>query len=320
VTAHTPSSAAGRAGPGASPRGRAGTDSIANDLAMRQHGIVTRRQLLDAGISSGVVDRRVRARTLRAVHPGVYRVGPVAAAHSLEMAAVLACGDAALLSHLSAAALWEMLPVALAGGAVDVALGNGHRRPSGVRVHRLGTLRPDHVTTRAGIPVTVPARTLFDIARQVSLRTLEQAWGQALALRLATPAEVDRLLAPLRGQPGSLSLRAIVGLAHPGRTRSEAEERFLALVRRARLDPPTTNTPVAGYEVDFLWPRERLVVEIDGFAFHASAASFERDRRRDAELTGAGMRVIRVTWRQLADEPEAVLARLVRALALAGRL
>ncbi len=290
-------------------------DRAIDELAGRQHGVVARRQLLDAGVASHVIDRRLRAGRLRRVHQGVYQVGPVTAPRAAEMAAVLACGASAVLSHRSAAALWRLTSEPEAG-PVEVITRAGNRPRRGLRLRRMGTLRADEVTKLSGIPVTTASRTLYDLAATTESRGLERAVGEAFALRLTTPAQLWSVVSRHARTRGSANLRAILEAGEPALTRSEAEERFLALIRKARIQRPTANVKIGRVEVDFLWRRERLVVEIDGFAYHSSAGAFERDRRRDAVLIGAGYRVARITWRQLADEPEAVIARLVKALAV----
>lgn len=252
------------------------------------------------------------------MHRGVYLVGPLTAPHAGEMAAVLACGARAALSHWSAAALWSMAPAreSSAPAEVSTAQGDPSRRPN-IIVHRVRSLREQEVITWEGIRITTPARTLCDLSRTATRRELEVALGEALARGLAnrddiaaqvarmTPARVGRLRAVLEDD------------TEPTLTRSRAEERFLSLVRAAQLPTPAANVSVRGYRVDFFWRAERLVVEVDGFAHHASVRMFERDRRRDAELTAAGLRVVRVTWRQLVKEPHALIARVAQALARA---
>jgi hypothetical protein len=130
-----------------------------------------------------------------------------------------------------------------------------------------------------------------------------------------TPAAASGLASLIAGRPGGPLLREVLGEHGPLFTRSEAEVRFLGLIERAGLPVPQVNSRVAGYEVDFHWPEAGLVVEVDGFAYHSSARVFEQDRIRDGDLTGAGLRVIRVTWRQLTTEPLAVAARLGACLA-----
>ena len=284
-------------------------------IAKRQHGVVTRSQLLRIGVPPDVVDRRAGAGRLRRVHQGVYLVGPVTAVRAPEMAAVLACGTSAVLSHWSAAALWK-IPAVQDRAFVHVLVGG--RRPAsrpGICVHLAGELRPDEITTIDSIPITTPGRTLCDLAPRLAERDLERAVAETFALRIASQSELSSLVQRYSRRPGIRRLQNLLACAsRPALTRSEAEEQFLALIRKAQLREPEVNVRVEGYEVDFLWRVERLVVEIDGRAFHSSDRSFESDRRRDGVLLGAGLRVMRVTWRQIVREPEALLVRLVRAL------
>ncbi len=183
-----------------------------------------------------------------------------------------------------------------------------------VRLHRV-KIRHDEITRLRGFAITTPARTLLDLAAELGQRDLEQAFARMLRTRCASSSEVNRLLERYPARSGAPRLRAVLDAGSaPALTRSEAEERLLALVLRARLPRPRTNAKVAGYEADLLWPAQRLVVEVDGYAFHASRDAFEADRRRDAAFAAAGFRVMRVTWRHLTDEPETVVARLAQAL------
>jgi very-short-patch-repair endonuclease len=273
-------------------------DRIVMDLAATRHGVVTARDLAAVGLERRAVARRVAQGHLRRLHRGVFLAGPLLGARTREMAAVLAVGHDAAVSHRSAAALWELLPPA--DEPVDVTVTRGHpRNRPGIRVHR--TRRLEH-SLNAGVPVTTPLRTLQDLACSVGTRDLERAIEEAQVRRLVTQQELDRLHSR--------------GARHePSLTRSEAERRLLALIRAARLPPPRTNTRVGRYEVDFLWADHRVVVEVDGFAFHSSRAAFERDRARDRDLQLSGYTVLRFTWRQLVEEPEAVVAALASALA-----
>jgi very-short-patch-repair endonuclease len=172
------------------------------------------------------------------------------------------------------------------------------------------------VTKLDNLPITTVPRTLHDLAGVAGQQELERALAQAPGLGLTTHDDLLSLLERASWRPGVSRLRALLAReAPPALTRSEAEERFLALIRKGQLPKPAVNTSVRGYSVDFLWRAERFVVEIDGFAFHSQSPKFESDRRRDAELAAAGVRVVRVTWRQLVGEPEAVLVRLALALA-----
>ena len=171
---------------------------------------------------------------------------------------------------------------------------------------------------RHGLELTAPARTLTDLAATHDARQLERAYEQARVLGLVRSREMRAALDRLAGRRGARTLRIVLDADEgPALTRSEAERRMLELVRAARLPAPEANVRLRGYEVDLLWRSQRLVVEIDGFAFHGSREAFERDRRRDADLQAHGMRVLRVTWRQLQAEPASLIARLAQALVAA---
>ncbi|MGH7575849.1 MAG: DUF559 domain-containing protein [Longimicrobiales bacterium] len=296
---------------------RTDIEEVIARFAARQHGVVARAQLLRAGVAADVVDYRLRTGRLRSIYRAVYVAGPLPLPNAREMAAVLACGNGAAVSHRSAASLWQLLPRGDEASVVEVAVKSGRagNRP-GIRVHRLRTLRKDEVTTQDRIPVTTPARTLYDLGGVTTPRALERALAEAMARRVTTRS---RMLSVLDCHPkgrGVSALRALLeSRPGPALTRSEAEERFLALVRKARLREPEVNVMAQGNNVDFYWRVDRLVVEIDGRAYHSSPQAFERDHQRDATLVAAGLRVMRVTWRQIVDEPEAVLVRLAQALA-----
>ena len=299
---------------------RRDTEDAITALASRQHGVVTRTQLITIGVSPDIVDRRLKARQLRPLQRGVYFAGPLLVPRAREMAATLACGTSAVVSHRSAAALWQLLPDANSAGPVDVIIPQQLRRGRpGIRIHRIGTLRPAEVTKLDEIPLTTPARTLYDLAATASSREVERALAEAFARRLANRSQIEAVLTRYEQRPGSNRLRALLmSETQPARTRSEAEESFLALIRQTEIPRPEVNIVVSGYEVDFFWRAERFVVEIDGFAFHLSQRRFDSDRRRDAVLAASGVRVIRVTWPQIKTEPEALLVRLAQALARAS--
>jgi very-short-patch-repair endonuclease len=290
------------------------------ELATRQRGVITRAQLLRIGLTRGAIDHRVKSARLHTLHRGVYLVGhAVQAKGARELAAVLACGRGAVLSHRSAAGLWRLLPDS--EGDFDVTV-PGRRCESrhGIRVHHVGSLDRRDIRSLGGIPVTAPARTILDLAAVVSSRDLERALAEVHARRLAQRSELVALLARLPRRPGVAAFRPLIESdSAPALTRSEAEERLLALIRAAELPAADVNVRIGGHEVDFLWRNQGLVVEVDGFSFHSSRAAFERDRLRDAELGAQGFRVMRVTWRQIARKPEAVVARIAMALATAGQ-
>lgn len=243
--------------------------TVAAGIAIRQHGVVTRGQLLAAGVAAKTVTRMADEGALHRLHRGVYAVGHRAIGEKgRAMAAVLACGPGAVLSHLWAAALWGLCP--WPKGDVDVMATSGRGRP-GIRIHRTRALLNAEVTRHHGIRVTRPARTLADLRQP---------------RRLVAEAQVRRLIpSPAEGI-----------------TRSELERRFLRLIEEAGLPTPLMNQRVEGFEVDAVWPEERLVVELDGWEFHRTREAFERDRERDAVLTAAGWRPMRLTARGLHAE------------------
>lgn len=284
-------------------------------LAARQHGVVSRTQLLEMGVRAAQVAVRVRRHSLRLLQRGIYLVGPLEVSGARLMSAVLCSGESAVVGHWSAAELWRIREPSGTSSAVDVIIAPGdRRRRPGVRHHRMEIQR-DEVTTIDAIPVTTPARTLYDLAGSISGRDLEQAVAESLARGVTDAVRIEAMAKRYRNRPAARRLMALLGADHaPALTRSAAEEALLALIRRAQLPRPEMNVRVHGCEVDLFWRSERLIAEMDGFAFHGSRRSFEADRRRDATLAAAGMRVMRVTWRQLEKEPEALLVRLTQAL------
>jgi very-short-patch-repair endonuclease len=291
-------------------------DPLIAGIAAAQHGVVTRTQLLCAGLSRRAIEHRLSQKRLHPVHRGVYLVGhPVPPPLARETAAILACGDGAVLSHDSAAAVWGFRT--LTGEPIDITLpGRSGRSRSGIRVHSARSLDPRDVRHHSGLPLTAPVRTLIDVAQALSPRDLQRAYEQAQILRFVREADLRAALARSPGRRGGPALRALLDDDRkPALTRSEAEARLLGLLRAADLLPTAVNERVGRHEVDFLWNEQRLVVEVDGFAYHAHRAAFERDRIRDAELQAAGYRVMRVTWRQIERRSEAVIARLAEALA-----
>jgi very-short-patch-repair endonuclease len=188
------------------------------------------------------------------------------------------------------------------------------RAREGLRVHVVRRLDRRDIRVREGVPLTAPARTLLDLAAAIPVRDLERAVNEAQIRRLARPRQLLDVLERSRRRRGARALRELLDV-DPAFTRSEAERRLLRLLRAAGIPPTDVNVRIGRHEVDFLWREQRLVVEVDGYAFHSSRAAFERDRLRDAELQTAGYRVMRVTWRHLVEEPEAVIARVAQALA-----
>ncbi len=273
-----------------------------------QHGLVTRRDLLDAGVTRAELDHRVRISRLHVVHRGVYSVGHRAlTADAVSLAAVLACGPEAALHLGWAAAHWRMLSAA--PDPIEV-VHTGARRtgPEGVRLRRTVRLEAE---IHRDVPVTTPLRTLLDLAA-TSHPGLELAVNEAQALKLVTHAELEHLASS--GRRGSAAIRHVIQDV-PGYTREEAERRLRSLILKAQSPRPRLNQCVEGHDADAVWLDQRLVIEVDGYASHGSRHAFERDRRLDQQRTAAGYRTLRVTWRQLTREPEAVVAGIATALA-----
>jgi very-short-patch-repair endonuclease len=280
-------------------------------IAGRQHGVVARRQLLDVGFTPDEVQGRLNRGHLHLIYRGVYAVGHEAlSVRGRWMAAVLAGGADAVLSHRAAAALWELRPIP--SGPIDVSAPGRSRRASKagtqieVRVHNVRALDSRDRAVVHGIPVTSVSRTLLDYAEVARPQQLRHALEAAERLDQLDGRAIDQLLARARGRRGVRVLREVIAsVTGPAPwTQSELERRFLSLVRGAGIAEPHANVSVAGCVVDFFFPAPRpLVVEVDGYAFHKSRARFEDDRRRDAKLLMLGVPVIRVTQRRIADDP-----------------
>lgn len=287
-----------------------------NRLLTRQFGQVSRRQLLELGLGAEAIRHRVSTGRLSRVRRGVYGVsGAPPTREGRWMAAVLACGDDAVLSHLSAAALWRLTERDPA--VIDTSLpGRSRRLHEGLRVHRPRHLDPEDCTRRTGIPVTTVARTLIDLAEVVGSRSLERLLDEAEYLGLLDQRELAEALERNHTRSGAARLRATLGRHEPGttRTRSPLEEAFLRLTRKAELPAPEVNEPLGPYKIDFLWRAQRVAVETDGRRSHDRSAQRERDSARDAWLTANGYRPLRFTWQQVNQRPEEVLAALRTAL------
>jgi very-short-patch-repair endonuclease len=281
-------------------------------IAARQHGVIARGQLLELGLGKGAIQRRLAAGKLHRLYAGVYSVGhSVLPARASFIAAVLACGPGALLSHRSAAELWGLMHSS--GRRIDVIVaGNGRHSSDRLCLHRARNLHPEDHATLDGIPVTSLARTLLDLAAVVPPRVLERAVEEAERLRLFDLRAVERLLERSRGHRGRRALiAAIAEAAHTVLwTRSELEKQFLKLCRAAALPQPAVNVWAEGFEVDAVWLEQKLVVELDGYEHHGGRSAFERDRKRDTKLQLAGYRPIRVTQRRIEREPDELVGEL----------
>jgi very-short-patch-repair endonuclease len=280
---------------------------------------VTAAQLLELGLDRHAINRWCQADLLHRIHHGVYAVGHSTLTPLARMqAACLACGPDAVLSHATAAFLWDLLrspPFPL-----DVTLMSGRSRPkAGIRVHRCVEFDRRDLRWRHGLTVTSPAKTIIDLAAQVNLDEFDRLVAEARARGLLRPGELEAALERAFRRPGAARVRQFLAYEEePDFTRSKGERKLRRFLRQARLSQPRSNRHVAGWEVDFLWEAEKLVVEFDGFRFHGHRRAFERDRRKDVELANAGYEVLRFTWRQLEQEPLVVIAAIARALGRRG--
>jgi very-short-patch-repair endonuclease len=278
-------------------------------LVDEQHGVVARAQLLELGLGRNAINHRLNTGRLHAVATGVYAVGrPEMTQQGRWMAAVLCCGSGALLSHGSAAALWEIAGEHR-GIEITARTASPRRRP-GLRVYRRPTLADRHVTSRQDIPVTGIVQTLVDLAANLRPRAVERAVNEADRLGRITPPELRVALEVHRCEPGVKPLRTLLDRRTFRLTRSELERLFLPMTKEVGLPLPLTKQWVNGFEVDFYWPDLGLVVETDGLQYHRTPAEQARDRLRDQTHTAAGMTPLRFTHEQVRYEPNHVAAIL----------
>ena len=283
-------------------------------LAGVQYGVVTRQQLRDLGVGDTGIRERLRTKRLHRIHRGVYAVGHSALpARAHWMAAVLACGDGAVLSHTAAGAHHQLRASSASRVDVTVPRRSGSRHQHGIRLHRSGRLTPEDVTVRDGIPITTVARTLLDLADVLQRPALKRAIDEAEYLRLL---DMTAVIAAVDRNPGRRGARLLEVAKGPLElTKSALEDRFLALVERHGLPRPKAGARIEGYEVDFYWPEANLIVELDGFAAHGTRSRFESDRLRDRRLWQAGKRTVRLTANALTYEEDAIVAELSEAVA-----
>jgi very-short-patch-repair endonuclease len=279
-------------------------------LVAKQHGVVTREQLLALGMDPQAIKYRVRRGRLHPVQRGIYAVGrPQLTRHGTLLAAVLSCGSEAALSHQAAA---EVLGIRKQGaGPIDVTVPVAKRNRPGVRVHR-AALPPSERTTRHGIPVTTVVRTLVDLATRLTGDELEAAVSEADRLDEIDPERLRKALDDMGPRKGAAALRRRLDSRRFRLTDSQLERRFLAIVRTVGLPLPHTQERVNGFRVDFWWPEVGLVVETDGLRYHRTPAQQARDRRRDQAHFAAGLTPLRFTHAQVAGQP-AEVGRILRA-------
>jgi hypothetical protein len=285
------------------------TDKAIAILAGRQHGYVSRPQLLKLGLTSKAIRWRVQTGWLIPVYAGLYAVGyvqrtPVARA----CAAVLACGEKAALSHRSAASLWGFSKHWDAPFEVTAP---SMRKHAGIKVHRSRTLARRDITRQLGIRVTSPARTVLDNAPRLAGKRLSRFVNGALRTPYLHLADLADVLNRNRNHSGTK--RILPYVRKP--TNSPLEDDFVEFAKRYGLPEPTTNTYLLGYEIDVFYPREQVIVEVDGYEFHSDRDSFERDRKRDAVMLAAGVVTVRLTKDRMEQEPQEEAGRLLAILA-----
>jgi very-short-patch-repair endonuclease len=284
------------------------------EVVRAQHGVVSRRQLLDSGLSVQGIRHRISTGRLHRVRRGVYAVGrPELSREGRWSAALLAMGRAAALSHRSAAALWG---IEREGSMIDVTVPTDRHSP-GVRTHRRN-LPPEELRAKQNLRLTSPATTLIDLATCISSSRLERAVNEADKLDLVDPEELRAAAERAGGRRGARAVRTLIDSKTFRLTDSVLERRFLRLVASARLPLPLTQQMLCGYRVDFYWPEAKLVVETDGLTYHRTAAQQARDSARDQALTAAGFTPLRIPHAQLRDHPAQVVRLLTQLIPAAA--
>jgi very-short-patch-repair endonuclease len=280
------------------------------NLAARQFGVVTHRQLNDLSYSDESIKRAVAAGRLHTLHRGVFAVGHQGLSpHGLCMSAVLFRGNEALISYQSAVWLWGLerkleIPV-----HVSVRW-RGHRQDA-IGLHHCPALRDEDVAETERLPVTSIPRTLLDYASEAKQYRLERAIDRADRLELLDSAAVNLITDEVRGHRGRGPLRRAMVIYHEkGFTRSGGEKRMLAALADVGVQRPSVNNFIEGFELDFFWERERFGVELDSWEHHRGRRSFEEDRKRQEELAMAGIETIRITGTRLKREPRKVAMRI----------
>jgi very-short-patch-repair endonuclease len=304
-------------------RQRAWPDQQIATIAGRQRGLITNQQLRQLGVSRRSITDVVARGRMHRVHTGVYSLVAVSAWPPLaaEQAALLACGPTALISHVTALSLWNLILPPVRGTPVHLTVvGTEHgRHRAQIHAHRRPGLSRAEVRRCQGLPVTSPALALLDALPFVSPRDTEQAFDRALARHLTSPTAIRETLARHPTERGARRLKRLLDPSRPSSmTESVAQERLLMLLRRTGLPSPETEQCLGPYRVDLMWRDQRLVVEFDGWDPHGGRRAFDYDKRRDNWMTTRGWHVLRVTWTQLTEEPEIVLVWIATELARAG--
>jgi very-short-patch-repair endonuclease len=280
------------------------------ELASRQHGVVSRRQLVELGFGRQAILRRLQSRRLQRLHAGVYAVGHWALTPaSRDLAAVLACGPSALLSHRAAGARHGLLRAG--GGPIDVVAPRGCKAKPGITVHRRRLIHPDDRDEVDRIPITSVARTIVDLAEVLDERRLTAVVNEAEVMRVFDLPQIEQTRSRLATRRAERRLRNVLAIytEPPGYSTTEAERLFLGLCKQHGLPRPQ-RVHAAGYELDFYWADARLAIEVDGYAFHRTRRAFEKDRRRGRELAAFGIQVERVTWADVTGDVDQLAAEL----------
>jgi hypothetical protein len=282
-------------------------DGIVAAIAGGQHGVIARWQLLAAGASRRWIANRLDKGNLIRVFPGVYRVGHAAlSTEATYTAAVLACGDGAVLGGRAAAFLLGMIRGQAPAPGVHT---RTERQIAGIGTRRWRSMDPRDVTTWKGIPVTTPARTLVDLAESLSLDQLSRAMHQADVLHYTTPDHVEAVLQRRPTSKGAAKLREVIH-GDQGRILSKLERAFIRLLKANHLPLPTTNRPAGGRFVDCRWPELKLTVELDSYRYHRSRHAWEQDRLRERQAYARGDQFRRYTWGDVVEHPRPTLSEL----------
>jgi hypothetical protein len=283
-------------------------DRLIAAIAVTQNGNIARWQLLQLGLSSSGIDKRIRLGRLHRVFSGVYHVG-TPAVNPLERAAaaVLACGDHAALSHASAMTHWGFWRYW--DEPFEVTLPRGQRRPKGIRIHRSSILEPDDVTEHHEIPVTKPARTVFDIAPRLTGRTLDRTVNNALHTIYLTRGHLAEQLQRHPTHPAASRMLPFV-VTKDGPTRSDWERAFPAFCERWGLPRPLMGYKIGRRTIDAFWEKERIIVELDSIEFHLDRFAFVDDRSRDKDHLALRLHTVRVVWEEMHETPREEAARL----------
>jgi hypothetical protein len=291
-------------------------DAAIAELADGQHGNVSRTQLLGLGLNDDQIAYRIRVGRLHRVYPGVYSVGrPPRTAHEHAMAAVLACGEGAVLSHHSALALWGLAEWRWSAIHVSVP---GDRRPRGIKVHRACGLGSPDVRRHEGIPMTSPARTILDCAPVLTDKQLHRAVNDGRRQLGLRPWHLTEVAGRFPRHAGAKKLKPFLDL-QGGPTRSEWEDAFPAWCQEHELPPPVMGATVAGHEVDALFPEHKVIIELDSWEYHQDRSSFESDRNRDADTLAAGHLTVRITWSRMTAREAARLHNILKRWGKRGR-